>query len=43
MFGVVFRCAAYPSPPVGGAALKCLKVACFTVNGVPRILWEGLN
>jgi len=41
VFGVVFRGAAYPSPPVGGPALKCLKVACRTVNVVPRSLWEG--
>lgn len=35
LFGVVFRGAASPSPPVGGPALKCLKVACRTVECGP--------
>ena len=35
LFGVVFRGAVSSSPPVGGLALKCLKIACLTVECSP--------
>ena len=43
LFGVVFRGAVSSSPSVDGLALKCLKIACLTVNAVPRSLWAGFR